>query len=190
MTSILVYLMNRYGKDYKQKTELIRGDHRYGIWKYEMRIHGKNEKQIKVINDKKHEIKNFSNKQKLDMVMLQHLKEKEKEDKLDDSDDDDDNMIREMEEMMSKENIGENNKMKVPSKDSVEKSIGKDAKEKNGKNEEKRKKSIFEKNEKEVVDKAKMAIKELEMLVEKRIEMKKKRKKEKEIKKEKKVIVV
>ena len=63
--------------------------------------------------------------------------------------------------------------MKVPSKVSVEKSIGNAKNVENGKENDKEKQSIFEKNEKDVVNNAKLAIKELEMLVEKRIEMKK-----------------
>ena len=47
--------------------------------------------------------------------MLKHLKERHKNGKLDESDDDDDNLIIDMEEMMSKENIG-NDQMKVPRK--------------------------------------------------------------------------
>ena len=166
--------MSRYGKDYKTKSEEIRSDHRYGIGSYEIKIHGKNERQIKEINKKKYENKNNSNKQQLDMIMLQHLQEKEKNGKLGESEDDD-NMITEMEKMMSKENIGMNNNMKVPSIESVGNSAGKKGNENGGDKKDKNEKiSIFERNEIEnKIDNAKKAAKELEMLIDKRIEMKK-----------------
>ena len=126
-------------------------------------------------------MENNNNKQKIDMVILQHLKEKEKDGKLDESDDDDDdNMIMEMEEMMKKENIGCSEQMKVPSigsvKESIEKNKKKESSDKKEKKEKNEKKSIFEKNENEKISKAKKAVKELEMLMDKRVEMKKQKK--------------
>ena len=177
MTSIMEYLVNRYGKEYKSKIDEIRSDHKYGIGKYEMNIYGKNDSQIKKIQNKKFEMENNNNKQKLDMAILKHLKEKEKNGKLDESDDDDDNIIMEMEEMMNKENVGCSEQMKVPSKGEVQVSIGINKKKETGnKNDGKGKKeerSIFEENENGKISKAKNAIKELEMLMDRRIEMKK-----------------
>ena len=68
MTSILEYLISRYGKEYKSKIDEIRGNNRYGIGKYGIRIHGKNENQVKAINNKRYEIKNNHNKHKLDRL--------------------------------------------------------------------------------------------------------------------------
>ena len=110
MTSILEYLVRRYGKEYKKRSDEIRMDHKYGIGKYEIKIYGKDDKQVKVINNKKFERRNDNNKQKLELAMLKRLQEKDKEGKLDESDDDSDNLIAEMEEMMNKENIGVENK--------------------------------------------------------------------------------
>ena len=43
--SILEYLANRYGEEYKEKIDETRSDHRCGIGKYEMRIFGKLKKK-------------------------------------------------------------------------------------------------------------------------------------------------
>ena len=92
--------------------------------------------------------------------------------------DDDDNMITEIEKMMCKENIGINERMKVPSVESVRNAVKKEGNgNSNDKKEKNEKISIFEKNEIEkTIDNAKKAAKELEMLIDKRIEMKKNKK--------------
>ena len=75
-------------------------------------------------------------------------------------DDDDDNLVMDMEEMMSKENIG-HGQMIVPGKNKVQKCMEKNAKAKrndkdsNEKKNESQSNSIFEKDETDKIDKAK-----------------------------------
>ena len=118
--------------------------------------------------------RNDKNKDKLEMIILKHLREKDTVGKLDESDDEME-VVNEMEEILQKENVGMNEKMQVPNQSQVKQDI-KNMEMKEKKNENNEKKNILENEEKVKIHKAKNAIKELEKLMDKRIMLKSKKK--------------
>ena len=113
MTSILEYLIRKYGKEYKNKVDEIRMDYKYG--------------------------KDDKNKDKLDMIILKHLRENETQGKLDESDVESD-VLNDIEEILEKENVGMNDQIKVPSQRDVRQDVKeKGNNDNNGNNREKEK---------------------------------------------------